>query len=424
MANDYFYTNGSSSTFLEINQPSAIYQGDKTYVTWQGTGFDAFIAYYDHTLQRWSSGYFVGDTAISNDSHGAPAMIIDDAGYFHIFYGTHTGNLLHAKSTNSLDITSWTAQSAAANSATYPQAIKFSTGVIYLFYRAGFLHTGDWVYETSADNGATWSAETNLIDGVAPETAYYCYFRKGAGDDIHVGFLYKDDDTPGTQEAHQRYNIYYMHFDGTNWNNINGVAQTLPLSKANVDANCLVRNSGANHTEIPTLDVDAANNPYLLYLEGSGFSYDYKFASWNGAAWVITDTTADTDHLFDAYALDVKSSTIMDMYIVTGGTAGTGGDTNFDDRGGNIEKWTTSNGGTTWSRISTIISNSDTGDIYNSPMIVNDYNSNAIVVFSEWTNTFTDFTNKIYLYGDSGFVTTPINAQLSNCILSNAKFAQ
>jgi hypothetical protein len=88
-------------------------------------------------------------------------------------------------------------------------------------------------------------------------------------------------------------------------------------------------------------------------------------------------------------ALDVRSSTNIDAYIVSGAI-----------NGGNVEKWTSSDLGTTWAKQKLIMNGTN---IY--PILVYNYNPDAKIVFASWDSTgYHGGIARGYLYGNKGFV--------------------
>lgn len=348
------------------------------------------------------------------DSHHAPSILVDSSGYIHVFYGCHGNSLKYAKSTNSEDISAWTAKTDITSAATYPRAFQTSDDKIWIFYRAGG-HLGDWVYQTSADGGSSWSAETAIIDGAAPSDAWYATVIKGISDTFHVAFIWKQEDSAVKPEWINRFNVYYMFRDTDgNWKNIEGTTLTIPLSKADADTHCKVYDSGTDHTNLPHLAVDNDNKPLIVFNTGKdsgSTSHVYKFAKWTGAAWSLTDIT-NCDHLNDFVAIDHISDTNFHVYLNTGGTSGAYGDSDSmeRDRGGNIEKWVTSDSGANWSKSQAIIGKETTGDLYGMPILVQGYTTNAKLVFAERTPedqgflNYHNYSRKIFLWGDSGFI--------------------
>ena len=399
---NYFADDGEGNVFYRINQPRGKYYKGKTYIAYQGPNLDPYVICYDHHSGTWSGAVKAGENPLINDSHGNPALLVEQSGYVHIFYGCHGGPMKYVKSTKAGDISSWTAMPDPAIHATYPQLIQMPDGTIYLFYRRGG-HTADWVYRTSTDDGAIWSGETVVIDS-NPNDVWYPFFKKAPNSTIHAGFCWKDEKHPRGGETWQRFNIYYMFrdFDG-NWKNASGKMLSIPVTKSVLDTFALVYNSGTDHAENPSIDIDLNNIPYLVFTTGSGKSYKHVFAKWNGQSWFLTDI-AKTDHLFDDPAIIVHSATHIEVFLCREGTNGTGnGDGDMTDRGGNVEKWTTFDGGTSWSKVADIITKDATGDVYAAISVLEDFHPDAKIAFYDFSKLSLP-GRKVYIWGNSGFL--------------------
>jgi len=137
-------TSNVSTTMPHITSPRAIHYVNaynRIYFTWlKGSpDWDIYVKYYDWETGNYSAEVKVTDSPISDD-HGAPAIIIDDDGYIHIFYDAWHTDLRYRRSTNPEDITSWTSSSVIANYATYINARIVTVNnvrTIYVFYRSG-----------------------------------------------------------------------------------------------------------------------------------------------------------------------------------------------------------------------------------------------------------------------------------------------
>jgi len=171
---DHFAENGFGNAVSIVQHPAGIFKDGITYVTYQGPLEDPYIAAYNHETNEWTGPYKAGvsimgkDPSRKIDNHGKPSMIIDDAGYIHLFFGGHGGvpdihgdNPLgnhhygenkHVVSKRPLDISEWEELDTIPPFGTYNQVIKMDNGDIYLFYRHG-AHRSDWVYHVSTDNG-------------------------------------------------------------------------------------------------------------------------------------------------------------------------------------------------------------------------------------------------------------------------------
>jgi hypothetical protein len=273
--------------------------------------------------------------------------------------------------------------------------IQFSNGNIYMFYLDTDIPGSSWGYKISTNGGTSWSAITQF-DG----TLGFMVFTKGIGDTIHcVGFC----DPGGT--GYVRNNLFYLFFDGSAWKEIDGTTVTLPILSSGKLYEIWLYNKSesfwAQTKNIPaaTLAFDSTNKPYILFTEGIDAPvgiYTYKF--FNVTTGIAYSLGVTTDNWRDmAMALNCISSTHFDAYIVTGGTAGAWG--------GNIEKWSSLDGGVTWAKVSTVM----TGQFID-PRLVLNANANGKLVLAEMighsmdTPAVYDWKNRGMLWGDSGFI--------------------
>ncbi|MCP4726688.1 MAG: T9SS type A sorting domain-containing protein [bacterium] len=420
---DYFADNGSFSAFTHIIQPVARYYKGKTYIVYQGTNFNSYITYYDHNSKEWSDIYYLGDSPIVKDGHASPSFLFDDQEFLHVFFGGHhLSPHTHLKSAKPGIISEWFNMPPFSDKSSYPTPMQLSDGTIYLFFREGG-HCDNWVYKSSSDYGFSWNEPVSVLKGDYPDQGWYPTFLKGSNDNtIHCTFVWLIEQGP---KRGGRYNVYYIFRDTDGiWKNISGEHMNLPLSKADADNSAKIYESGEKMTQVPWLCLDDNNNPYMMFTTGDFFGntyFEYKFMKWTGSSWAVSDIGQTTDYFFDFYSLDLISPDILDAYITTGLTPEVG---TFFDRGGNIEKWSSQDGGSNWQKTETIIAN---GNVHNDPLTVVDYHPEARIVLAEqphipdYYDQFDDFYNKLYLYGESGFVK---RNKLASIIISDVKSPQ
>jgi hypothetical protein len=384
---DFDRTMGDNAAY-GANKASIYYNG-KTYIAYFGVSDDPYIITYTHLTGEWSSAVQIGTNPLSNlDDHGQPSLLIDLDGYIHCFFGSHITAQKYAKSDNPEDISAWTQMTdPIADLATYPQPIQLSNGTIYLFYRhLVSASNSTWRYITSVDGGSNWSESVTVF---AHGFAYW-YFIKGTGDIIHaVGTKLTGDTTLSNRE-----NVYYTYFNGTNWKNISGTNLSLPIATT---ADLLAYDSGDNWTIWASVSCDSFNNPYIFFtlgyteeVDGDGI-FNYSILKYN-SGWQLIDIGVASGNSGDgAIAIDVRSQTVIDIYLVTGEADG--------EAGGNIEKWNSIDSGVTWSKSQTILKGR-----HISPKIVINAQDNARLFASEFAGSDILFTNKGYLWGDSGFI--------------------
>ncbi len=212
----------------------------------------------------------------------------------------------HTRTSRPYKITRWEEQPEVALKAVYPQSMRLADGTIYLFCCAGHGQK-PWTLRMSTDECKTWSKPQRIIemrldppDRMA--AAYASIFPGPDGKTIHCFWNHKDDNAAlvnsgrleehpwrplkykGLLESVYRYNIYYMRRkpDGI-WVNANGKAVSLPVSKAEADAKCLVYDSGDEFARPHRLAVDKDNRPYIMFRVGVS---DWK----NGQQIIIVPT--------------------------------------------------------------------------------------------------------------------------------------
>lgn len=373
----FFTSQGSDYAVVLQTAPSSLCYNNKTYVAYQGYDDDIFITQYDHTTSLFYEAKIAVNPENNGDGHGQPAILIDDLGYIHVFYGCHGNPLKYIKSDNPEDITAWTAQSDVIDSATYSNPFQLSNGDMYIFYRG----VSYWSYKKSTDRGQTWGDAVDVIS----DSMHHYLLPKMFNDKIYMSFIYS------TGTLIERYNLYYMVMssDGV-FKDISGNTLTLPKDHEDIDV--LVYDSGESYVQSSILGVDAGGNPFILFAEGTDETGDYsiKIAKY-GEAWSIIDTGAVTKNWRNfPSAIDVRSSTEIDLYLVIGVDGNVGGA---------IEKWTSVDGGITWTNVGVVLEGR-----YVDPCMVLGYNNNARLVAFEYKGEGA-WNNKGYLYGDNGILT-------------------
>jgi hypothetical protein len=366
--------------FQSYNSYVAQYFNGKTYIAYSGNDDDPYITYYNHSTGLWATPVKIGvNPLINGDWHGTPSLLIDLSGYIHIMWGAHSSTVLYSKSTNPEDISLWTPKTSPIIGS-YFQLMQLSNGDIYMFcrYSTGY----DWGYKKSTDGGSTWGAYVSVLLGFA-----YCLFKKGTGDTIHCSVC--GDSTT----LYDLYNIYYLWYDGTVWKNVAGINLTLPVGLPGTDI--IVYNSGTNYISTALGKINSLGIPYIFFMEGIGAPigiYTYKILRYNGITWDVISLGVTTPRFSrDASILDIKAGGNIDVYLTLDGDSGL--------MGGNLEKWTSSDNGTTWNKVKRIL----TGNFIE-PLLVLNYNSNGKIVFCEFKNIPTTWTRRGYLWGDNGFV--------------------
>lgn len=365
----YFAENGKHSPLYFLNYPSAVYYNGKTYIVWQGdAGYDPYIICYDHATDTWADAVKVGTNPLAADDHGAPVILIDDSGYIHVFYGCHHTNLKYAKSDNPEDITAWTAQADPTGSCSYPHVIP-DNGDIHLTYRHTTGAQGNWAYRFSNDNGASWGAETIIIEiDLLATDSIYAYTPQLHGTKLHIIWRYYTA-AEGPRDLFHA----YLELTDNHMYSMDGTDLGTSITKAEADANCLVVDSGAFDMRMMALHLDGDGYPYIIYCIETVAAFDHRFTRWTGSEWVASETIAETDEALNSMDFILHSATSITAFLVGSGAAG---------RGGDIVKWSWN--GTSWTEVKTILSEAEAGMPLKDPKVVINYDDELKLVFAEY----------------------------------------
>jgi len=395
--NPYFASNGIAQPSNFINYPPAIYYNGKTYIAWQGgAGLDPYIIYYDHATKQWSTPVKIGTNPLSNDDHGAPALCIDANGYIHVFFGSHDSALKHARSNNPEDISAWTMLSDIGSYVSYPKPIVVGN-TIYLFYRtSGGTGENPLAYVKSEDNGVTWSEQRTIITHGLNTRVYLGHIVKD-GTKIHIVWC-KCLVSEGAET--KRENIYHVYFDTTNEHlySMDGTDLGTSIDDTKANTYCKVFDSGEAFTNHPAMHLDTDGYPWIIFIT-DGISYEdtnWKFyhTRWNGSSWTNPVSITTTDNLFNFGDFIIFSPTNVDAYLTTTGLSG---------RGGDIEKWHWD--GSTWSRVSVVLTESESGKPLNSPIVPVNFNPELKLVFCQINvGNYSDTSLELYAYSGTDFL--------------------
>ncbi len=346
---DYFTDNAFSNTISTMQHPAGEHYKGVTYIAYQGPLEDPYVAAYDHTNGEWSGPFKAGISEMGKtpgakiDNHGKPALVIDNEGYVHLFFGghggmprhgtnkfgnTHNGRQIHVVSKRPQDISSWDVLDNVSPFGTYNQTVKMDNGDIYLFYRHG-AHRSDWVYQKSTDNGRSFAREVPVLKHLAHDgdpiihDSWYAWFTKGPGGLIIGQYNYHMCREPGHNS--ERRNGYYMVMDTTDhvWRNAKGDELTVPVTKSYADEMTLVVDTGDQWSLRGATRLDPAGNPHVTFKIGAprplkkGSPKQVNYFRWTGEEWI--GGTADATMPTDAES-DMLISSPMDVSLLLDGS--------------------------------------------------------------------------------------------------------
>ena len=373
-----------------FQDPRAVhYKGtyNKTYAGWVNKNGDVLIGSYNHSTGDINQ--FTLHSALQYDDHAAPSILVRPDGHLMVFYSAHNGQSMYYRlSTNPENISSWGAEqtvgtnTSGGNGYSYPNPVQLSSesNKIYLFWRGG-----NWEpsFSTSTD-GISWSTAHTLFN--VPDQRPYMKVVSNGTDKIHFVF------TDGHPASVANNNIYYAYYyngafykaDGTLIKTMADVVTGSPLLPAEIDK-VYDATSGGSRAWIWDIALDSSGYPILVYANfPSTTDHRYRYARWTGSTWVDHEITAAGGYIDGAeepyysggIALDHENPSIVYLSKEINGVH-------------EIEKWTTSDGGSTWSS-ETITSESDKNNVR--PIVPRGYTSGNL--------------GAIWMYGDYPSYTT------------------
>ena len=290
-----FYNNGKDYPFhAPTINPAAYYYNGKTYIAWQGPGQDPYITTFTHAGSTWAAPVKVGTSPITDDHHGAPAVIVDNSGTIHVLFGSHSSPFEYCTSTNPEDISAWTVETDVGARTAYANLVKIDDGTIYLFYRDGWsgsqLRTA---YRTSSDG---FSAVRYIID--LTETQDTCYTSRFVHDSVNdyiwVAWYWLDDDA-----GPLRKNIYaaYLDLGDDKMYAADGTDLGATIDDSEMASNCLIVDTatGGYESQTPSLTLDASGDPHIICGRDTATGWEYQYVYWTGSAWSSPQTIVQSN---------------------------------------------------------------------------------------------------------------------------------
>lgn len=343
---DHFADNAYGNALAIVQHPAGEHHDGVTYVSYQGPQEDPYVASYNHETDEWKGPFKAGVSKLGKspdqpariDNHGKPTLIIDDAGYIHVFFGGHGGTMeehgenslgnhhfgenKHVVSTSPLDITKWEELDTIPPFGTYNQAVKMDNGDIYLFYRHG-AHRSDWVYHKSTDNGRSFSPAVSFLkhkrrEDLEAVDSWYAWVGRGEGDDIIATYDYhlcwdRNAGVNGRGHTTERHDVYYMVFNTKTgvWRNVEGEELEMPITREYADQMTLAARTGDDWTFNGSTHLDSVGHPHIATNIGedlgvkTGGPKQTSHFHWDGEEWIGGNSVASVESRGDFI---VKSS--------------------------------------------------------------------------------------------------------------------
>lgn len=276
-------TTAPDGGWTQVTEPKAVYRDGVTYFCFiDGDDGHVKVGEFDHSTEAVTLTT-VG-TAPEVDTHDAPSLIIrpSDDRLVVWWTGHNGGNFYQRISTNALDSTAWGSatdldSSLGGTAYTYPSGLILGS-TIYLFYRdaTDANATGRVAYSTSTDGGATWAAQTVLVE-VSGKRAYFVVDTDGSRIDIAV--------TNGHPVGDSGINVYHLYLSGGNRYQADGtqITASLPLGTADLP---LVYDSTVDGKAWPS-SILSGSTPTFTYEVFVSGENSYRMARYD-AGWTLT----------------------------------------------------------------------------------------------------------------------------------------
>lgn len=394
---------GGLGTYTMKHIPMAIYsqEADRTYFVYGGTPSEdkkylqCMIGCYDHTTGMLQKPRVVMDKGVDGviDPHDDPTVQVDKDGYLWVFVSGRStkrkGRVY--KSVNPHDITAF--EMVSEFTMAYPQ-IMYHPDRGFFFFFTRYDGTRQLFYQSSTD-GRSWTSYKQLAsikNGSETKSGHY-QISNICGDKLCTAFNRHLNGNVDTRTS-----VYYVQSSdwGQTWTTVDGQPVTVPVTKR--DANCLVVDyeSQGKNCYIKDLNFDTQGNPVIIYVISDnhktgpeGGVREWYSLYWNGSAWEKTKITEST-HCYDSGSIWIEGDV---WTIIAPTTPMPAGDPRYWGAGGEIDEWTSTDKGRTWTKTKSLTSNSERNHTYVRRPFFADHD-----FWAYWADGNTDSFSKSCLY--------------------------
>ncbi len=379
-AGEYVYKySGGLGTYCTRHRPLAIYRPevDKTFFTYGGTSATSneqlwhMVSCYDHQTQQVSMPTLLLDKK-TNDAHDNPVMSMDADGYVWIFstsHGTGRPSYIH-KSKLPYDIDEFeliesTKIDASSNVVPFTNFSYFQPwsdgadgfSAFLTIYNDPVTRTIQFMKTT---DGVNWSQPKKI--SIAGQGAYQISGQSGSK--MVTAFNFHPNGQDGKTGVDWRTNLYVVQTldNGQTWQTVDGTPVTLPLDTPDIlTTPMLVKNTMSPWRNVYLNDIvfDDAGNPVITYITTDsalpgpdGGPRYWEIARWDGSQWVFS-IIGEVDHGFDGGTLYIESDgtwRVIGAFVGGPQPYGTGGE---------LEMYTSSDQGVTWTKVMDVTSGSE-----------------------------------------------------------------
>jgi hypothetical protein len=280
-----------------FGDPRAVHHNGRTYIGTIASDGDVLVGSYNHSTDTMSAMTTLRAT-MEVDDHDNPSLLVRDSDKKIIaWYCRHGGGsntqMYQRISTNAEDISSFAAEvdidsQVGGTLYTYPcpiQLLAETSDPVYLFFRnvpSGT--TENFCFSKSTDGGATWSAMTTLF---SPGTNIRSYRKVGSDGQGRIDFAVND-----AHPADGACSLYHFYYSGGNYYRTDGtqITASLPLAKTDLT---LVYDGTTERSWVWDVVTDGANPVITFATFPTTSAHRYRYARWNGSAWVLTTVVDD-----------------------------------------------------------------------------------------------------------------------------------
>lgn len=324
------------------NPDAVYYEGKykKTYMGWISNNGIIAVGSYNHVT---------GDTAVkvvrtgyASDDHNHPSLLMRPDGRLMVFFSGHDGGILSLYvSTNPEDISAFDPEIKVAPGVTYcyPNPMWLSaegdSGRLWVFYRS---YNANPCFTYSDDWGKTWQPTKQYYSSPENTPKPYVNYCSNGIDEIHMVI----------EKGHRAgyFPLYYMKYKKGKFYQASGALigsiDTLPIMCTQIDTVHDPAKAAQSHGSAWDIALDNTGKPVVVYDQfKDGANHLYFYFRWTGNSWFkkqLVNSGANMgseDGFAGGITLDHENTNIVYMSRQTSGMH-------------EIDKWTTSDGGTTW----------------------------------------------------------------------------
>jgi hypothetical protein len=324
------------------NPDAVYYEGKykKTYVGWISNNAAISVGTYDHETGDIATK--VIRTGYQNDDHCHPSLSMRPDGRLMVFFSGHDGATMSLYiSTNPEDISAFDAEIKVAPGVTYcyPNPMWLSdegdSGRIYLFYRSMglkpcFTYSDDW--------GKTWAPTKNYYNNPDSTPKSYVNYCCNGKDEIHIVI----------EKGHRAgyWPLYYLKYKNGAFYKLDGTLlatmDQLPIPNTKLDTVHSPQSTAQSHGSAWDIALDNTGKPVVVYDQfKDGANHLYFYFRWTGTTWFKKQlvnsggSMGGEDGFAGGITLDHENTNVVYMSRQVNGMH-------------EIDKWTTSDGGTSW----------------------------------------------------------------------------